>query len=145
MRNIKLILSYDGTDFHGWQRQPRLRTIQQVLEEAIEHLTGARPTTTASGRTDAGVHAQGQVVHFLTPSRHSTETFVRALNSLLPRDVRVLEAAEMPQSFHATLDARSKRYRYAIDNARIASPFQLRYSWHVPLPLDAAAMARAGA
>jgi tRNA pseudouridine38-40 synthase len=145
MRNIKLNLSYDGTDFHGWQRQPRLRTIQQVLEEAVEQLTGARPTTTASGRTDAGVHALGQVVHFLTPSRHSTETFVRALNAILPRDVRVLEAAEMPQSFHATLDARSKRYRYAIDNARIASPFQLRYSWHVPLPLDEAAMARAAA
>jgi tRNA pseudouridine38-40 synthase len=144
MRNIKLTLCYDGTDFHGWQRQPRLRTVQQVLEEAIEKLTGARPTTNVAGRTDAGVHAMGQSVHFLTGSRHSTETFVRALNALMPRDVRVLEAGEMPQSFHATLDARSKRYRYAIDNARIASPFRLRYSWHVPLPLDERAMGRAG-
>src|SRR5262245_53520553 len=109
MRNIKLTLSYDGTDFHGWQRQPRLRTIQQVLEDAVEQLTGTRPTTTASGRTDAGVHALGQVVHFLTPSRHSTETFVRALNALMPRDVRVLGAAEMPQSVDATIDAKSKR------------------------------------
>jgi tRNA pseudouridine38-40 synthase len=144
MRNIKLTLCYDGTDFHGWQRQPRLRTVQQVVEEALEQLTGTRPTTTASGRTDAGVHALGQAVHFLTASRHSTETFLRALNALLPRDVRALDASEMPQSFHATLDAKSKRYRYAIDNGRIASPFQLRYRWHVPQPLDVEAMGRAG-
>jgi tRNA pseudouridine38-40 synthase len=145
MRNIKLILCYDGTDFHGWQRQPSVRTVQQVLEEALEQLTGARPSTDASGRTDAGVHALGQVVHFLTASRHAPETFVRALNALMPRDVRVLDAEEMPQSFHATLDAQSKRYRYEIDNARIASPFRLRYSWHVPLPLEECSMARAGA
>ncbi len=107
-------------------------------------LTGARPATDASGRTDAGVHALGQVVHFLTASRHSTETFVRALNALLPHDVRVLSAEEKPQAFHATLDAKSKRYRYVIDNGPIASPFQLRYSWHVRPPLDAAAMDRAG-
>ena len=144
MRNIKLTLCYDGTDFHGWQRQSRVRTVQQVLEEALQQLTGWRTTTTASGRTDAGVHALGQAVHFLTASRHSTETFVRALNALLPRDVRILDAADMTQSFHATLDARSKRYRYAIDNARIASPFLLRYSWHVALRLDESAMARSG-
>jgi tRNA pseudouridine38-40 synthase len=145
MRNIKLTLCYDGTDFHGWQRQPRLRTVQQVLEDALEQLTGVYASTTASGRTDAGVHALGQVVHFLTASRHSTETFVRALNALLPQDVRVLDATEMPQSFHATLDAKSKRYRYAIDNGRVASPFQLRYRLHVPRRLDEAAMGRAGA
>ena len=144
MRNIKLTLCYDGTEFHGWQSQPGLRTVQQVLEDALEQLTGVRPSTTASGRTDAGVHALGQVVHFLTASRHPPETFVRALNALMPRDVRVLEARELPQAFHATLDARSKRYRYVIDNGRIASPFQLRYSWHVPAPLDVPAMNRAG-
>jgi tRNA pseudouridine38-40 synthase len=143
MRNIQVILSYDGTDFHGWQRQPGLRTVQQVLEEALEQLTGVRPTTTASGRTDAGVHALGQSVHFFTASRHAAETFVRALNALLPRDVRVLDARERPQAFHATLDAKSKRYRYVIDNGRIASPFQLRFAWHVPRPLDVAAMGRA--
>ncbi len=145
MRNIKLTLCYDGTDFHGWQRQPGPRTVQQILEEALERLTGVRPTTTASGRTDAGVHALGQAVHFLTASRHPTDTFVRALNALLPHDVRVLEASEVAQSFHATLDARSKRYRYVIDNARIASPFQLRYSCHVPQSLDSAAMGEAAA
>src|SRR5271165_6926421 len=116
MRNIKLILSYDGTDFHGWQSQPGLRTIQQTLEDAILGLTQARPKTTASSRTDAGVHALGQVVHFVTPSRHRPEIILKALNALLPRDLRVLEVRDMPQAFHATLDALSKRYRYVIDD-----------------------------
>jgi tRNA pseudouridine38-40 synthase len=107
-------------------------------------LTGTAVATTASGRTDAGVHALGQVVHFFTASRHSCPTFVRALNALLPNDVRVLQARDMPQAFHATLDAKSKRYRYAIDNGTIASPFHLRYSWHVRPPLDDAAMLRGG-
>src|SRR6266478_9821564 len=80
MRNIKLILSYDGTDLSGWQRQPDRRTVQQVLEEAIGRLTGVEPATNASGRTDAGVHALGQVVHFYTASRHAPEVFVKALN-----------------------------------------------------------------
>jgi tRNA pseudouridine38-40 synthase len=143
MRNIKLTLCYDGTDFHGWQRQPGLRTVQQIVEDGLLQLTGLRPATTASGRTDAGVHALGQVVHFFTAARHSTQTFVRALNALLPSDVRVLAAEEKPQAFHATLDATSKRYRYVIDNGVFASPFQLRYSWHVHPSLDAAAMAGA--
>src|SRR5688572_11529919 len=112
MRNIKLLLTYDGTDFFGWQRQPDRRTVQQALEEALGRLTGVVPSTTASGRTDAGVHALGQVVHFFTAARHAPEVFVKALNALLPRDVRVLEAAEVPQAFHATLDAKAKLYRY---------------------------------
>ncbi len=141
MRNIKLILAYDGTDFHGWQRQQDSRTVQGVLEDALERLTGARPTTMASGRTDAGVHALGQVVQFMTTSAHSLETMIRALNAHLPRDVRVMDAAEVPQSFHPTLDAVSKRYRYVIDNARIGDPFCLRYAWYVGRPLDAERMA----
>jgi tRNA pseudouridine38-40 synthase len=140
MRNIQLTLAYDGTAFHGWQRQPKLRTVQEVLEAALMQLTGQATSATASSRTDAGVHALGQSVHFLTTSGHPSETFVRALNALLPADIRVLSARERPQAFHATLDARSKRYRYVIDNGRYASPFQLRYSWHVRRPLDAAAM-----
>jgi tRNA pseudouridine38-40 synthase len=143
MRNIKLVLSYDGTDFAGWQRQPDQRTVQQVVEEAIGRLTGVEATTNASGRTDAGVHALGQVVHFYTASRHLPEVFVKALNALLPHDVRVHGAWEMPQAFHATLDARAKLYRYVIDNHRIADPFQTRYSDHVYQPLDVAAMNRA--
>jgi tRNA pseudouridine38-40 synthase len=143
MQNIKLLLCYDGTDFFGWQRQLDRRTVQQELETAIGRLTGVEAPTTASGRTDAGVHALGQVVHFFTASRHAPEVFIKALNALLPRDVRVLDAREMPQSFHATLDAKSKLYRYVIDNGRIADPFQLRTSWHVFTPLDAEAMDRA--
>jgi tRNA pseudouridine38-40 synthase len=144
MRNIKLTLAYDGTDFHGWQRQPGLRTIQGTLEDAILELTGTRASTNASGRTDAGVHALGQVVHFLTVSRLPCETIARALNAHLSHDVRVLTAEERPQSFHATLDAKAKRYRYIIDNGSIADVFQLRYSWHVPRLLDAQAMYRGG-
>src|SRR6516165_3294764 len=143
MRNIKLLLSYDGNDFSGWQRQPDRRTVQQVLEEALGRLTGVEPPTNASGRTDAGVHALGQVVHFYTASRHSTNVFVKALNAMLPPDVRVRGAWDMPQSFHATLDSRSKRYRYVIDNGPIADPFQLRTSYHVYLPLDVESMNRA--
>ncbi len=144
MRNIKLVITYDGTDFSGWQRQPDRRTVQQVLEEAIGRLTGVEAPTNASGRTDAGVHALGQVVHFYTASNHPPTVFVKALNAMLPPDVRVLRADEATQAFHATLDAKSKRYRYVIDNAPIADPFQLRTAWHVYLPLDEAAMNRAG-
>jgi tRNA pseudouridine38-40 synthase len=144
MRNIQLTLAYDGTDFHGWQRQAGLRTVQQVLEDGLDQLTGTRTSTTACSRTDAGVHALGQSVHFLTASILPTETFVRALNAMLPLDLRVLNARERPQAFHATLDARSKRYRYVIENAPIASPFQLRYSWHVRRPLDVDEMALGG-
>ncbi len=145
MRNIKLLIAYDGTDFSGWQRQPDRRTVQQVLEEAIGELTGAVPTTNASGRTDAGVHALGQVVHFHTASRHSAGVFIKALNALLPADVRVKRACEMPQAFHATLDAKTKLYRYVIDNGPVADPFQLRYAYHVYHRLDTDAMNRAGA
>jgi tRNA pseudouridine38-40 synthase len=144
MRNIKLVIAYDGTDFSGWQRQPDRRTVQQVLEESIAALTGSMPATNASGRTDAGVHAMGQVVHFLTASEHSTEVIAKALNAKLPPDIRVLSAEDKPQAFHCTLDARSKRYRYVIDNGRIADPFSLRYAWHVYPPLDEHAMRRAG-
>jgi tRNA pseudouridine38-40 synthase len=143
MRNIKLLLSYDGTDFSGWQRQADRRTVQQDLETAIGRLTGSESRTNASGRTDAGVHARGQVVHFLTASRHPPGVFVKALNATLPADVRVLGAWEMPQSFHATLDAKAKLYRYIIDNGPVADPFQRRYSHHVFLPLDVERMNRA--
>ena len=144
MRNIKLLISYDGTDFSGWQRQPGRRTVQQDLEEAIGRLTGIVPVTNASGRTDAGVHALGQVIHFYTASDHRPEVFVKALNAILPPDIRVLGASDKPQAFHSTFDAVSKLYRYVIDNGAIANPFQLRYSYHVHGKLDVAAMHRAG-
>jgi tRNA pseudouridine38-40 synthase len=143
VRNIKLVLEYDGTDFHGWQRQPGLRTVQGEVESALEQLTGARPSCNASGRTDAGVHALGQVVQFTTVSRLAPAVIARALNASLPRDVRVLDAVEVPQAFHATLDALSKCYRYVIDNRPIARPFLRRHAWHVPWRLDVDAMRRA--
>ncbi len=143
MRNIKLLLSYDGTDFSGWQRQPDRRTVQQVLEEAIGALTGVESPTNASGRTDAGVHALGQVVHFYSASRHPVSVFVKALNATLPIDVRVQGAWDVPQAFHATLDAKGKMYRYVIDNGAIADPFRRRYSYHVYQRLDTSAMQRA--
>ncbi|CAN5901531.1 tRNA pseudouridine(38-40) synthase TruA [soil metagenome] len=143
MRNIKLLLTYDGTDFHGWQRQPDLRTVQQVLEEAVEQITGVVPTANASGRTDAGVHALGQVVNVFTVFKHPPEVLVRALNAMLPMDVRVLGAWDVSQAFHATIDAKSKRYRYVLDNAPIADPFRTRYAWHIFQKLDAEAMQRA--
>lgn len=143
MRTLKLVLTYDGTDFSGWQRQRDRRTVQRELEEALEKLTRETIVVHASGRTDAGVHALGQVVHFHTASDHPAEVFVRALNAFLPRDVRVLSARDMPQTFHATVDAKRKLYSYVIDNGSIADPFQRRHVWHVYEPLDALAMHRA--
>jgi len=143
VRNIKLLIIYDGTNFSGWQRQADRRTVQQDLEEAIGRLTGVEAPTNASGRTDAGVHALGQVVHFYTISNHPPAVFIKALNAMLAPDVRVLAAWDVPQAFHATFDAKSKRYRYVLDNAPIADPFLLRTAWHVYLPIDAAAMHRA--
>jgi len=146
MRNIRLRLCYDGTDFHGWQRQADRRSVQQEIEEVLARLTGAMPTLNASGRTDAGVHALGQVVHFHTASRLTTDAIARGLNALLPEDVRILEADEVSQAFHATLDARSKTYRYEIDNGPVADPFRRRFAWHQwpSPPLDVVAMARSG-
>ena len=122
-----------------------MRTVQEVLEDALAQLTGSAAGDECQ-RTDRRRRARaGTGRPFLDRLRHSTETFVRALNAILPHDVRVLAAEEMPQAFHATLDAKSKRYRYVIDNGAIANVFQLRYRWHVRRALDAAAMARAAA
>jgi len=143
LRTLKLILAYDGTEFSGWQRQPGRRTVQEVVESALRPLTGEPVAVTASGRTDAGVHALGQVAHFHTIARHPPEVFLKALNATLPPDVRVVWAEEAPQSFHATLDAQSKRYRYVIDNGPFADPFLRRTAWHLFRPLDAPRMNRA--
>lgn len=145
MRNVGLVLEYDGTHYHGWQFQVGVPTIQRELERALQALTRTPTTCRASSRTDAGVHALGQVVQFYTASPLKPNLFVRALNAHLPRDIRVLEACDMPQAWNPTLDARSKRYRYVIDNRRWARPFLLNYAWHVSVPLDVAAMQRAAA
>src|SRR5262245_51329473 len=111
MRNIKLTLSYDGTDFNGWQTQPGCRTVQDTLEQAIAAVAGDRPYANASGRTDAGVQAVGQVVNFGTDSRLNPQVLGRAINANLPVDVVVREAAEVGQSFDANKDAVRKLYR----------------------------------
>src|SRR5947209_7394006 len=109
MRNIKLVLAYDGTDFHGWQTQPNGRTVQETLEKAIAEITGGKVHAHASGRTDAGVHALGQVANFRTESHLSAQILLRAINANLPADMQILEAEEVPLAFHANKDAIGKR------------------------------------
>ncbi|HMF15051.1 MAG TPA: tRNA pseudouridine(38-40) synthase TruA [Gemmataceae bacterium] len=144
MRNIKLVLSYDGTDFNGWQTQPGYRTVQETLEEAIAKLTSEdRVRVNASGRTDAGVHALGQVVNFYSTTQVPADVLVRAINAHLPADVVVREAADVPQSFDANHDAKRKLYRYVIHDGAVPDPFLRKYCCQSRHPLDAAAMRRA--
>src|SRR4051794_20165815 len=144
MRNLKLTVSYDGTDFNGWQTQPGYRTVQETLEKAIADLTREdRIRVNASGRTDAGVHAVGQVVNFYTSTQHPPEVLLRAVNARLPHDVVVREAANVPQSFDANRDAKRKLYRYVINDAAVPDPFMRKYYCPSRHPLDAAAMRRA--
>lgn len=142
-RNIRLVVAYDGTDFHGWQRQPSLPTLQGRLEETIARLCQEPITLYGSGRTDAGVHALGQVANFFTSRRIPCGNLVKALNALLPPAVRVREASEVPHAFHARYDVRSKTYRYRIVRAAVCLPFISRFAWHYDYPLDLARMARA--
>jgi len=142
-RNLKLILSYDGAEFSGWQVQPDVTTVQGTLALAIGRLTGEKVLPQGSGRTDAGVHALAQNVTFVTFSSVPTGNFQKALNDILPAAVRVLEVAEMPAEFHARHSARGKTYRYRIYREPICSPFLARYVWHYPYRLDEDAMARA--
>jgi tRNA pseudouridine38-40 synthase len=143
MRNLKLILAYDGTDFAGWQVQPDALTVQGTLASAIGRITGEKVLPQASGRTDAGVHALAQVVTFVTESSVPTANFVKALNDILPASVRVLEVEEAAPDFHARHSARAKTYRYRIYREGICPPFLARYVWHYPFPLDEDAMIRA--
>jgi tRNA pseudouridine38-40 synthase len=136
MRNLKLILSYDGSEFAGWQVQPDAATLQGTLASAIGRITGEKVLPQGSGRTDAGVHALAQVVTFVTESSVPTENFVKALNDVLPASVRVLEVQEAAADFHARHSARAKTYRYRIYRAAICPPFLARYVWHYPFPLD---------
>jgi tRNA pseudouridine38-40 synthase len=143
MRNLKLILSYDGTDFAGWQVQPDASTIQGSLASAIGRITGEKVLPQGSGRTDAGVHALAQVATFATESPVPSVNFVKALNDILPASVRVLEVEEVASDFHARKSARAKTYRYRIYRAAVCPPFLARYVWHYPFPLDEQAMAQA--
>lgn len=143
MRVIRLTVGYDGTDFCGWQRQPGDRTVQGEVEDALAKLAGKRVSVVGAGRTDAGVHAQGQVASFRTELRLEDRELLRALGALLPGDVRVSSVRTAPAGFDARKSARSKVYRYRIYNAPQVSPFLFRYVLHWPGRLDFERMAEA--
>lgn len=143
MRNIKVTVAYDGTNYYGFQEQrgTRFQTIQGILEERLSRLAGKEIRVIGSGRTDSGVHARGQVVNF-DPGGWTipAERVAYALNSLLPKDIVALESAEAPPGFHARFSALAKRYRYTIYNGKLNDPFLRLYSYHIPFPLDSEAM-----
>ena len=143
-RWLKLTIAYDGTNYAGWQVQPDKPTVQGAIEAAWNEITQEHVRITAAGRTDAGVHALGQVAAITTESRLSDEDLLRALNAVLPDDVAVLAIQQAPEGFHATRDAIGKRYRYVIHNGRVPSVFERHYAWHYPQPMDAAAMHAGG-
>lgn len=141
----RLWVQYEGTGFAGWQLQPRGRTVQGELERALVSLTGQAVKVLAAGRTDAGVHASGQVVSFCLDRAWAPEVLARALNALTEDDVAVVSADVVPEDFHPRKWALSRTYTYRIWNDRVASPFWRRYAWHVAPPLDVAAMQNAAA
>lgn len=137
MRNIKVTLEYDGTNYHGFQRQTdALPTIQQFLEETLEQLTKHPVTVIGAGRTDAGVHARGQVINFKTECGIPVDRLPLAMNRLLPKDIVIRAVEEVEDSFHAQFKAKRKVYRYHIYNSRISSAFDRLYSYHVPHQLN---------
>jgi tRNA pseudouridine38-40 synthase len=140
MRVLKLVLEYDGSHYCGWQVQGDAPTVQGVLEQALVKILGARVRVSGAGRTDAKVHALGQVASFRSASALPVEALQRALNSLLPRDVAIREVQEAPPEFHARFSALGKIYAYRILNRPVRSPVRLRYVWHVPQALDLPAM-----
>ena len=142
---VRLTIEYDGTAYHGWQRQPAVATIQGTIESAIHRICGEQADVVGSGRTDAGVHAAGQTAHFGTRASLTPEAWCRALNAVLPADVKVVAADTVPETFHARYSAVRKRYRYRILNRSAPSPLERRTAWHVPHRLSLSAMRRAAA
>jgi tRNA pseudouridine38-40 synthase len=136
LRTICLTLAYDGSDYHGWQRQRNALTIQEVVETCLARLITREVRLHGSGRTDTGVHALGQVAHFRTESKLPLAAFRQGLNSLLPRDIAVLQAKEAPADFHARYSAAAKTYEYRILHRMVRSPLHLRRCWHLGLALD---------
>ena len=140
MRNLKLTLAYDGTAFAGWQVQPSAGTIQGTLQQCIRRITNENVLPQGSGRTDAGVHALAQVATVAIAAPIPAENFAKALNDVLPAAIRVLAVEEVAASFHARKSATAKTYHYRILRSGLCSPFQARYVWHYPYPLNEAAM-----
>jgi tRNA pseudouridine38-40 synthase len=144
MRNIKLTIEYDGTAYHGWQIQPELKTIQGVIQEQIAQITQGEVTLIGAGRTDAGVHALGQVANFQTESAIDLTALQRGLNSLLPPDIVIETAEEVDEGFHARFSARSKIYEYHILNQPYPSAIRRTYAWFIPHELNLPAMKKCG-
>lgn len=145
MKNIQMIIAYKGTHYAGWQRQPNVLTIEEVLTGAIEAIIGETVTLYGSGRTDAGVHALGQSANFHTESRVPPERFAAALNTKLPEDIRVLSSCEAPEGFHSRYSAKGKVYTYQMYLNPVSSPFYAEYSWHMNGPVDVSRMKAASA
>jgi tRNA pseudouridine38-40 synthase len=143
MRNIKLLIEYDGTNYLGWQVQPRGPTIQGTLEEKLRLLTGELIQLIGSGRTDSGVHALGQVAHFKTQSQMDIGSMQRALNSLLPHDIVIQKIEEVEEGFHARRHSKSKLYEYRILNRNLRSAIHRGYVWHIPQKLNLMEMRKA--
>jgi tRNA pseudouridine38-40 synthase len=144
VRNIKLTIEYDGTAYHGWQIQSELKTIQGVIQEQIAQITQGEVTLIGAGRTDAGVHALGQVANFQTESAIDLVALQRGLNSLLPPDIVITEAEEAEEGFHARFSARSKVYEYYILNQPYPSAIRRAYAWFIPHELDLPSMKKCG-
>lgn len=143
LSNFKIVIEYDGSGYHGWQRQVKECTIQGMIEAAIRRLTGEGVTLNGSGRTDAGVHALGQVANFHSASSLPDAVVRRALNALLPADIVILDCRRMPAGFHARFDALEKTYRYCLLNRPCPAAIGRYYHWHIRQPLDVPAMRRA--
>ncbi|MBI5039235.1 MAG: tRNA pseudouridine(38-40) synthase TruA [Nitrospirae bacterium] len=141
--NVRLLLEYDGTNFHGWQRQAGLPTIQGTLEEALARITKQPATLFGAGRTDAGVHAAGQVANFRSSLKLTESSWVKAINSLVPPDIVIRSAEYVPPEFHARYSAKSKVYQYTILTSEQRAPFLRNYVWHVRQPLNIPAMQEA--
>jgi tRNA pseudouridine38-40 synthase len=144
-RTLKLVIAYDGTDYVGWQRQARGSSIQGLIEDALAPFEGRAITVHGAGRTDAGVHALAQTASVSMESGHGTVPIQRGLNVALPRSIRIVSVEEAAPAFHARYDSTGKTYEYRLVNAPFMSPFLTRYAWHVPQPLDLAAMRAAAA
>ena len=142
MRRIKIEVAYDGTDYHGWQVQPGLPTIQGTLEQVISEIEGKPVQVAGSGRTDAGVHALGQVAAFTIENPIPAGNLLRAANRLLPYDIRIVRVDEVDAEFHPRFGAKAKTYEYRIFRGEICAPFERRYVYHHPYPLDIEEMTR---
>ncbi len=136
MRNIKIVIEYDGTAYHGWQKQLGLTTVQQVLEDSIARIISEKVTVIGSGRTDAGVHALNQTANFITHTSLGTRNLLLGINSLLPSDLVIKELDEVDGHFHARYDVKSKVYMYQIVNTPVRPALLRSYCWHIRTPLD---------